>query len=162
MSEHDMRSRVVGALKSLDAIAVENPALPGTPDINYTEGWIELKWLRNWPVGSETIVRFEHFTAQQRVRQLQRRLAGGRSWVLVQCRREWLLFDGEVAALHLGQVPRSELYAYAARYWDNGIDERELKAWLQTRQKDFSLTEDVAEKLKKLLRIGLESPSTDT
>ena len=162
MSEQGMRSRVVGALASLGAIAVENPALPGTPDVNYVEGWIELKWLRSWPVGETTVVRFEHFTAQQRVWHLKRRLAGGRSWVLVQCRREWLLFDGAVAAMHLGRALRSELYAFAAKYWEDGLNEKELKAWLSTPQKDFTLTDAVAAKLKELLRPGSECQFIDT
>ena len=51
-----MRGRLTKALRSLHAVAVENPVHPGTPDINYSEGWIEAKWLRAWPRKPETVV----------------------------------------------------------------------------------------------------------
>ena len=73
MSEASQRRTVVRALSGLHAIPVENPvACPGTPDVNYVEGWIELKNLRSWPKRAATIVRIEHFTEQQR-RFLRRR-----------------------------------------------------------------------------------------
>ena len=67
MAEHDQRSTVTKLLKKWDAVAVENPVHPGTPDVNCILGWIELKWLRAWPVRADTVVKIEHFTRQQRV-----------------------------------------------------------------------------------------------
>ena len=157
MSEQNMRGRVVRALKSRNAIAVENPALPGTPDVNYVEGWIELKWLREWPVGEDTTVRFEHFTPQQRVFHIRRRLSGGVSWVLVQCKREWLLFDGATAALHINQTTRKQLIELCLQYSDTGLKSEELLRWISQGQKEFSYDADVREKLKKLLRSGIVS-----
>ena len=154
-----MRGKVVRALRKLNAISVENPALPGTPDVNYIEGWIELKWLRQWPVGEQTPVRFEHFTPQQRVWQLRRRRAGGRSWALVQCRRDWLLFSGEVAALNLGFMTKAEMFVHADKTWSAGLPEEELREWVSQTQSVFFLTGDDEAKLREMLRKGTGSAS---
>ena len=84
MSERRMRKNVCDWLKDYDAFAVENPANPGTPDVSYVEGWIELKQLDAWPAREDTPVRIEHYTPQQRIRvawipperAVQRRVSG--------------------------------------------------------------------------------------
>ncbi len=149
-----MRGRVTKALRALDAFAVENPARPGTPDVNYAEGWIELKWLRKWPADEDAVVPFPHFTSQQRVFHLRRRQVGGASWVLVQCRREWLLFRGEDAALHLGKISRQQMLDLAHRSWANGLVQKELVECVSKHMKSYSFTGDDAEKLRKTLRTG--------
>lgn len=154
MSEQGMRSRVTKALRQLDAIAVENPVRPGTPDVNYVEGWIELKWLRKWPVNEETIVPFPHFTTQQRVFHLRRRMAGGNCWVMIQCRREWLLLTGEDAALHLGKTSYLQLCTLAHKVWQNGLIQKELVECVSTPMKSYSFTEDDKAKLRRMLRSG--------
>ena len=132
MSEASQRRTVVRALSGLHAIPVENPvACPGTPDVNYVEGWIELKNLRNWPKRAATIVRIEHFTEQQR-RFLRRRCGyGGSAWLLLQCRAEWLLFKGGTAANVVGLVNRADLYMHAYARWERGLVARELLACLK-------------------------------
>jgi hypothetical protein len=122
-----MRPRVIHALRRLDAIAVENPACPGTQDVNFAEGWVELKWLREWPKRADTIVEIDHFTPQQRIRQMRRSRAKGNTWLLLQVRQEWLLFDGEVARLHVGKATRAQLIELAHRYWPAGLDDDELE-----------------------------------
>jgi len=118
-----MRQKVVGALRSLDAISVENPVGPGTPDVNFIEGWVELKWLRAWPKRPETPVTLDHpLTPEQRAWHKRRSKRGGNTWVMLQCGREWLLFKGIVAAEHLGTATRSELYHHATIWWRNGLD----------------------------------------
>jgi hypothetical protein len=124
-----MRPRVLHALRALDAMPVENFVYPGTPDVNYVEGWVELKWLREWPAREGTVVEVDHFTPQQRVWHIRRARAGGNNWLLLQVRDEWLLFRGEVAAKMLGRVPRAELVKNCSRHW-RGLDERELATCL--------------------------------
>lgn len=133
-----MRQRVTRGLRDLNAIAVENPVLPGTPDVNYIEGWIELKWLRTWPQQGG-IVRIPHFTPQQKVWHYKRRRAGGQSWFLLQCKREWLLLDGAVAAMVVNKATRDELITASARHW-NGMMWDELIQWLLRKQERYTFT----------------------
>lgn len=114
-----MRRDVVKLLSQagLDAMAVENPCLPGTPDVECIPGWIELKILNGWPVRSTTIVRLPKFRPGQRLWLRQRAAAGGRCWLLLRVRSDWLLFDGAYASRMVGLVVRDELFAKAKAAW---------------------------------------------
>ena len=61
MSESRQRSTVIKALKTLDAMAVENRVKPGTPDVEFIGGWVELKYMSKWPKNTDLIVRIGHF-----------------------------------------------------------------------------------------------------
>lgn len=103
--ESPMRKAIVRALRPLDAVSVENPAHPGTPDVNHMYGWIELKQLQAWPVREETIVRIPHFTQQQRVWLIRRVRRGGMAQVLLKVgEKEWFLFCGDDAGIYLGET----------------------------------------------------------
>lgn len=130
MSEQTMRQRVVRGLRSLDAISVENSARAGTPDVNYVEGWIELKQLPRWPREEDAIVLCRHFRVGQRVWIKRRARAGGRVHVLLQVGRDWLLLPGAEAAEELGRVSRARLEEMAVRVWRGKIEMKELKRCL--------------------------------
>lgn len=119
MSEHSQAERVIKTLKPLHGFRVENPCLPGTPDVNCTLGWIELKWIEKWPARTGTPVRVDHFTPQQRIFGQKRHRAGGLALLLLQVEstQDWLLFDGPTAARIVGHVPRAELLAGALAHW---------------------------------------------
>jgi len=116
--EQEQRQKLVKALTKagFDATSVENPAYPGTPDIQFIGGWIECKYLEDWPVRKTSTVRIPHFTQQQRVWLLRRELARkklpkelricGRCYLIlyISKTREWLLFDGETAARHVAKA----------------------------------------------------------
>jgi hypothetical protein len=91
----------------LDPVRVENPIHPGTPDVNLCDGrWIELKCIPRWPVRASTRVRIAHYTPQQRVWLYSRwKAAPGSTLLLLEVRadRQWLLFDGDVAAKVVGR-----------------------------------------------------------
>jgi len=125
MSEKQLRRVVVNMLSPLDAVAVENPAYPGTPDVNFVEGWIELKVAERWPPQGG-ILRLEHFTQHQRVWLLRRWRRGGRALLLLRVGREWLLFDGETAAKIVGRADKNKLLASAARHWPNRPSGKDL------------------------------------
>ena len=137
-----MWTRCRKALTGLDPVRVENPAWPGTPDVNwggycrytqtYGEGWIELKWARHWPERAETPFRLPHFTPQQRSWLLRRAARGGRVHVLLKVSSDWLLFDGETAAKRLGETVREELKDLAIGHWPKGLQEMELRRCLLT------------------------------
>lgn len=115
MSEKNMRGIVVGALRVLDAVAVENSAYPGTPDVNYKEGWVELKELDRWP--DSDVVLIPHYTQQQRVWILRRHRSGGNVFLLLKVSNEWLLFDGYDASKYVGRASRGDLEIRAMEHW---------------------------------------------
>ncbi len=110
MNESDIRQLVVKALKGLDAMSVENPAHPGTPDVNYVEGWIELKYLKAWPVRPYTTLKIRCFTPQQRVWLNRRCRRGGNAFFLVRVADDWLLYDGTTAARRIGRMDKEEMF----------------------------------------------------
>lgn len=116
-AESNMRQRVIRLMKEmkLDPISVENPAYPGTPDINYLHGWLELKQVEDWPVRGGPL-RLPHYTQEQRLWALRRMKAGGRCYLLLRVNRDWMLFDGATAAQHLGHRTRDELLSFCLAF----------------------------------------------
>lgn len=161
MSEGDMRGKVIRALRCLDAWAVENRVKPGTPDVNYIGGWVELKWLRRWPKNASiSPVKVDHFTNQQRICLKQRWRKGGRSFMLLQAAGpNWLLFDGETAAQIVGRATMGELYQRALTFM-NPFDQEELIRWLTMdlpslhQRRRYLLTEFGEVKLSETLPSG--------
>lgn len=128
--EQNQRQVVIKALNKagLDACSVENPAYPGTPDVQHIDGWLELKWKEKWPAREDTAVRLPHFTPQQRCWLMRRHVAcrkmferrgteHGLAYLLlyVEETREHLLFSGERAARYVGkdEATRAKLYEWA-------------------------------------------------
>ena len=120
-----MRPKVIKQLKWLHAKPVENSVGPGTPDVNCIPGWLELKWLRYWPKRKETVVALPHYTKQQRMWLRKRWSLGGGAWLLLQCRREWLLFDAP-AAQAVGNLDYQGLLESCTAYWQHGLNGKEL------------------------------------
>lgn len=128
MSEKVMRGWVVKYLMPLNAVAVENPALPGTPDVNTVLGWIELKHISRPPVRPTTVVRLPHYTQMQRLWAMQRIRAGGMCLLLLQVGSMHILLDGLVAAIHLNHATLEELVKVSAFSWNNRPEPKELLA----------------------------------
>lgn len=125
-----MRRKVVKELRSLHAVAIENMTSSGVPDINYTDGWIELKHLSKFPKRPSTPVRIPHFTDVQRLWLTTREKRGGKTWLLLQCGREWFLFTGTVAAEYVGNVTRAELQGLSTWHSKTGLHKEEIIACL--------------------------------
>lgn len=141
MDESDARLLVIRALRPLNPIYIENAARAGCGDINYVEGWLELKWLASWPKRPETAVALPEFTPQQRVFLVKRCRAGGQARVLLRVGKSWLLIPGLWAALRLGKgATKSEIVKAAELYWLRVLDGPELVAFLSAPPKnDLSL-----------------------
>lgn len=117
-------------LKGLDPVRVENPMQPGTPDVNITLGWIELKFADGWPPKGGPL-RVDHFTKGQRIWLTRRCRNGGKAWLLLKVGEfEWLLFDGRAAAVYLGHEPRERLYEIVLARWTRKPLLKELQACL--------------------------------
>ena len=146
-----MRQKLVKILKPLDAVSVENSVGPGTPDINFggnweyespvtlrvgdgtmsgkrwmhISGWIECKWDKAWPVRGGPL-RVPHYTPQQKVWARRRCHRGGNCWLMLQVGVDWILLDGAIAALHLGNSTREELIDLSLQTWTNPPPSEEL------------------------------------
>ena len=124
MSEYDMRGKVVRALKDYHAIPVENSVCAGTPDVNCTLGWIELKWLRNWPSNEETCPLGNGKIRREQINWANRRqkaYGGASVYLLLQVKREWFLFSG-FQMERLEVATRQGLYDLALIKSSKGLD----------------------------------------
>lgn len=122
-----MKPWVIRALKPIDAVSVENRVGPGTPDVNFIDGWVELKSLDTKPKRLDTTkIKIDHYTPQQRAWILKRWMKGGKVFLLLQLEKEWFLFDGMYAARHVGKVVYQELIDNAVAYWPKKPKPEEL------------------------------------
>lgn len=119
MSEATMRSRLVLRCKDLDMKPIENKVAKGTPDVNYIDGWLELKWLRGWPPKGGPVA-IPHYTNHQRLWLKRRWARGGRSFLVLQVRNEWFVFCG-CDALPVGTLTRDQLHEIAFEHYGDGL-----------------------------------------
>lgn len=107
--ETGVNAKIQAALAGLDAVRVENPADPGTPDINFKLGWIETKLIKRWPKKKLSPVRVRHYTPQQRAWHVRRHKVGGFILVVIEVEGYVFVYDGLTAAQHLGFMNRAEM-----------------------------------------------------
>lgn len=125
--EKTLRKRVLLAINytpQCHAVAIENKLETGTPDINYCvqgwEGWLELKSIEKFPKHSNTVVRIEHFTLDQRRWIKHRQSCGGTAGVLLQVGDEIFLFM-DVTAVVIGTLTEEQLRRRCTAYWKRSI-----------------------------------------
>lgn len=118
-------------MKGMDPVRIESPITPGTPDVNYNVGWIELKYAKEWPPQGGPL-RIDHYTADQKAWAIRRKAAGGLVFLLLKVgKTEWLLFDGRVAAIFVGKSNQQELYQVCLARWTRLPKNQEIASWLQ-------------------------------
>jgi len=141
----------------LDPQRIENVAGEGTPDVNYSDGMIELKYLAKWPVRANTpviipkLVERKHQAAWLYTRWTR----GGAAWLLLRVHHDLLLFSGyDVPTIRKG-VTRSQMFDLACWYALGGerlhhtdAHWHRLAAWL--RQKEANLPPHACARLLRL------------
>lgn len=136
MSESGSRSNLVKVMKKdFDAVAIESPKTGiGIPDVNFTKGWIECKWMKSWPKNCDTRpVRLGHpLSVEQGIWAFRRSRAGGYCFVCVQIAREWFFFDGLTAKDQVGKLNRLEMREQAVFRMEFGMDKEALLEWLHS------------------------------
>lgn len=143
-----LRPKVVAAFKDLHMLPVENDVGPGTPDLNYVGGWIELKH-------SKTFVKLDHYTPQQRIWAMKRRMAGGTVWFWWQIGNKHLIMDAVYALQFVNVLPLEELETYADYF--GPFDKKEIRRCILRTQSGYYSTAEGAKKLKLGLRDALAS-----
>jgi len=127
MSEKNLRQYINKGLADLGGhiCSHEDLVTVGVPDMSYVlsgcSGWIEYKWLKDWPARSRTVVKMSRYTAQQKAFLRERGEAGGRCFLLLQVGNEWLLF-GHWGAQLVGDLTRRELIRMAIGVWVKRVD----------------------------------------
>lgn len=131
MSESEMWKSLKKVMKSYDPVRIESPVSPGVPDVNYTHGWIELKYLEKWPIRENTLVKIHHFTKQQKAWLIRRCLARGLVFLMLKVgESEWLLFNGRTAAENIGKCNKEQLVKLCLARWYRLPKIEELRLWI--------------------------------
>jgi hypothetical protein len=129
MSEGSLWSTLRKNMAWQNAERHEDKFALGVADVSFAHagvhGWIELKFLPVWPKRAGTVVRVDHFTAEQRQWLKAKGAAGGHVFVLLQVAREYLLFRWQDIDV-VGTTTRDELTAAAMVWWRPRLDYGEL------------------------------------
>jgi hypothetical protein len=125
-AESKLRTKVVKGLSTLKAFPVENSAHIGTPDIYFSEGWIEIKVVKEFPKKETTPIRIDHFTATQREFLERHYRLKKNSFLFVQVEENFFLFDGFTASKEIGTLTKQGFYLKSMRVWNKKINFAEL------------------------------------
>lgn len=144
MSEHSLwltLRRCTDGLQQLRLQRIEDRFTAGVPDVAYcfrgSAGWIELKHLPAWPASRDTPVRLPKLTIEQVAFAEAWERAGGKSWVLLQVGREYLLLPAcIVRALHERRLTRTHVCRLAVAWGSGKLPIKDiLVALIQKRNK---------------------------
>lgn len=104
----------------------------GIPDVSYStdhHGWIELKYLPAAPKRPTTIMKVDHFTAEQRNWLTKHGRRGGHCFILLQVGACYLLFSW-ADARKIGQMTFDEHKKTALTVWEGRMNFTEFVARL--------------------------------
>ena len=124
-----LRTNLVNAKVWQEATRHEDKLSLGIADVSFIQagrhGWMELKWVADWPVRDSTVVRIPHYSIEQKDFLLRKGQAGGKTWVFLQVGGDHLLFDW-LKAQRVGECSRPELVELANAFWWKRLNYDEL------------------------------------
>lgn len=82
----------------------------GSP-LTAARGWMELKHAKEWPKRATTTLKLRHFTVEQRNWLRRQGELGGRTWLLLQVARDYMLFHWKDIDV-VGNATHDELFAH--------------------------------------------------
>lgn len=120
--------RIREHLKPLHAQRIESECTPGFPDVEFIGGTLELKYEDHWPKRDTTNLNVRSLSKNpnQRAWWKKRASMGGNVWVLLRVEKDWLLFEGEVAAEVLCNCTKDELFEHAHSAWMGKLNGKQL------------------------------------
>lgn len=95
----------------------------GIPDVSYStdhHGWIELKYLPKAPKRADTILKIDHYTAEQKNWLTRHGKRGGHCFLFMQVEATYMLFGWE-SAREIGTVPLDAHKKMALAVWEGQV-----------------------------------------
>ena len=117
--------------KEWNASRHEDFCSSGIPDVSFgykgINGWIELKYIPEFPKRKSTKIKIRHLTKNQCVWLSARGRSGDSCWILLQIEREYFLIKW-LYAYHLkdGEWGREDLKKNSTGHWNRKIDKEEF------------------------------------
>ena len=106
-----------------EAERIENRLNSGVPDVAYStdhHGWIELKYLPKAPKRSDTALKIDHYTAEQKNWLTKHGKRGGHCFLFLQVGGTYMLFGSE-AARDIGTVTLDAHKKMALAVWEGQV-----------------------------------------
>ena len=130
MSENNFWRYIKNHMKGIGIFTrIENSFFKGIPDVNFLidgiEGWIELKYREKFPVRTNTPIRLQHFTKEQKLWHKNRVENGGRTFLFVKVDKTYYLFKGKNIQL-VGDMNRKEMKSKSCKTWLNKVNFKEF------------------------------------
>lgn len=128
-----------------DADSIETKYLTGIPDIAFgargINGWIELKQVKAWPKREDTIIKPEHYTAEQVNWLSKRGKKGGNCFVMVRVGADdYFIFTWPWARMIQKGMDKGDYMAKCDFHWKGSIVPDELLNILVTKNMSWELT----------------------
>lgn len=110
----------------------------GIPDVYYSlkvgeshtaSGWIELKYLKEWPKNDETKIRIGHFTEPQKNFMRRHGKNGAKVFLLIQIDRDYMLMEWQ-HAIDIENMVKDEVFLWAEKHWHGSIVPEDLVYFL--------------------------------
>lgn len=130
-SEADVRQVLTEVGRPLHGKSIEARGSVGIPDWNCVTGWIECKWVREWPMRGTLRLPHPERVKAQAIWLLERWRAGGKAHGCLVVGDEWFMLSAPVFFdLAMRGASREELVLRCDRHWA-GLDRAGLLDFLR-------------------------------